>query len=253
MELLRKNTPLINSYDFLFIVEHPKYNQIYADLKKAGALLSSGESRSIALDSKRILIRIDETRIPEFDINWPASYRDTVKEELDFSYFRVNELQSCPISFEQLEPKSIIITDFHPQTKFMQDWNMEEKDFSYTSFLRNVTLEIIGGSRNMNWLTRYFDEIARISDDYVSEFLFGRRINFNVKENAVKLRNFQLLEFIVTNLRREITRFISNKRAVSLTVVDWVSLSMYPATMNMIGFLRMLSFLKSPSSCCSFS
>ena len=228
MELLRKNTPLINSYDFLFIVEHPKYNQIYADLKKAGALLSSGESRSIALDSKRILIRIDETRIPEFDINWPASYRDTVKEELDFSYFRVNELQSCPISFEQLEPKSIIITDFHPQTKFMQDWNMEEKDFSYTSFLRNVTLEIIGGSRNMNWLTRYFDEIARISDDYVSEFLFGRRINFNVKENAVKLRNFQLLEFIVTNLRREITRFISNKRAVSLTVVDWVSLSMYP-------------------------
>jgi type III restriction enzyme len=228
MQLLRKNAPLINSYDFLFIVEHPKYNQIYVELKKAGALLSSGESRSIALDSKRILVKIDETRVPEFDIYWPASYRDTVKEELNFSYFRVNELQSCPISFEQLEPKSIIITDFHPQTKFMQDWNMEEKDFSYTSFLRNVTLEIIGSSRNMNWLTRYFDEIARISDDYVSEFLFRRRIDFNVDENAVKLRNFQLLEFIVTNLRREITRFISSKRAVSLTVVDWVSLSMYP-------------------------
>jgi type III restriction enzyme len=228
MQLLRKNAPLINSYDFLFIVEHPKYNQIYVELKKAGALLSSGESRSIALDSKRILVKIDETRVPEFDIYWPASYRDTVKEELNFSYFRVNELQSCPISFEQLEPKSIIITDFHPQTKFMQDWNMEEKDFSYTSFLRNVTLEIIGSSRNMNWVTRYFDEIARISDDYVSEFLFRRRIDFNVDENAVKLRNFQLLEFIVTNLRREITRFISSKRAVSLTVVDWVSLSMYP-------------------------
>ncbi len=227
MELLRRNEPLINSYDFLFIVEHPKYNQIYTDLKNAGALLSSGDSRSIPLDSKRILVTIDDNRVPEYDLYWPASYRDTVHEDIDFSYFDVSELQPCPVPFDQLEPKSIIITDFHPQTKFMQDWNMEEKDFSYTSFLRNATLEIIGGSRNMSWLTRYFSEIAAITDKYVSGILFGRRIDFNAQENAVKLRNFQLLEFIVTNLRRGITRFISNKRAVSSTVVEWVSLSTY--------------------------
>ena len=227
MELLRKNEPLINSYDFLFIVEHPKYNQIYTDLKNAGALLSSGDSRSIALDSKRVLVTVDENRTSEFDLYWPASYRDTVQEEIDFSYFDVNELQPCPVPFDQLEPKSIIITDFHPQTRFMQDWNMDEKDFSYTSFLRNATLEIIGGSRNMSWLTRYFSEIAAITDKYVSGILFGRNIDFNIEYNAVKLRNFQLLEFIVTNLRKGITRFISNKRAVSSTVVEWVSLSTY--------------------------
>ena len=227
MELLRRNEPLINSYDFLFIVEHPKYNQIYTDLKNAGALLSSGESKTLALDSKRILVTIDETRIAEYDLYWPASYRDTVQEEIDFSYFEVNDLQLCPVPFDQLEPKSIIITDFHPQTKFMQDWNMEEKDFSYTGFLRNVTLEIIGGSRNMSWLTRYFSEIAAITDKYVSEILFGRKIDFNIQDNAIKLRNFQLLEFIVTNLRKGLTRFISNKRAFSSTVVEWVSLSTY--------------------------
>ena len=227
MELLRKNEPLVNSYDFLFIVEHPKYNQIYTDLKNAGALLSSGDSRSIQLDSKRILVSIDENRIAEFDLNWPASYRDTVQEEVDFSYFDVSELQPCPVPFDPLEPKTIIITDFHPQTKFMQDWNMEEKDFSYTGFLRNVTLEIIGGSRNMSWLTRYFSEIAAITDEYLSEVLFGRKIDFSVQDNVVKLRNFQLLEFIVTNLRKGITRFISNKKAVSSTVVEWVTLSAY--------------------------
>ena len=227
MKRLRRNEPLINSYDFLFIVEHPKYNQIYTDLKNAGALLSTGESRSIALDSKRILVNIDESRNPEFDMYWPGSYRDTVQENVDFSYFNFDELQRSPVSFEQLESKSIIITDFHPQTKFMQDWNMEEKDFSYTGFLRNATLEIIGGSRNMNWLTRYFDEIARITDEYVSSVLFGRNIDFNLQTNVIKLANFQLLEFIVTNLRKGITRFISNKKAVSSTLVDWVSLSTY--------------------------
>ncbi|EQD42950.1 type III restriction-modification enzyme, helicase subunit, partial [mine drainage metagenome] len=99
--------------------------------------------------------------------------------------------------------------------------------FSYTGFLRNATLEIIGGSRNMNWLTRYFDEIAGITDEYVSGVLFGRKIDFNVQDNAIKLRNFQLLEFIVTNLRKGITRFISSKKAVSSTLVDWASLSVY--------------------------
>ena len=227
MDLLRRNEPLINSYDFLFIVEHPKYNQIYTDLKNAGALLSSGESRSIALDSKRILVTLDKNRVPEFDMYWPGSYRDTVQEYVDFSYFNIDELQRCPVAFEQLESKSVIITDFHPQTKFMQDWNMEEKDFSYTGFLRNATLEVIGGSRNMNWLTRYFGDIARITDEYVSNVLFGRKIDFKLQENVVKLSNFQLVDFIVTNLRKGITRFISNRKAVSATVVDWLSLSTY--------------------------
>jgi len=106
MDLLKRNEPLINSYDFLFIVEHPKYNQIYTDLKNAGALLSTGESRSLVLDSKRILVTIDENRVPEFDIYWPASYRDTVQENVDFSYFNVDELQPCPVPFEQLETKA---------------------------------------------------------------------------------------------------------------------------------------------------
>ncbi len=227
MILLRKNEPLINSYDFLFIVEHPKYNQIYSDLKNAGALLSSGESRSLVLDSKRILVTIDQNRVPDFDIYWPSSYRDTVQEDLDFSYFNVEELKTCPVPFDQLNPKSIIITDFHPQTRFMQEWDMKEKDFSYTGVLRNVTLEIIGGSRNMNWLTRYFDEIARITDEYISGILFGRKIDFNIPENAVKLSNFQLLDFIVTILRKEITHFVSKKKTVSSTMVDWISLSTY--------------------------
>ena len=224
-ELLKKNEPLINSYDFLFVVEHPKYNQIYNDLKRAGAVLATGESKKLTLDSKRILVTIDTSRIPKYDLRWPLSFRDTIKQDIDFSYFDISNLPQCPVSFEKLEPKSVIITDFHPETKFMQDWELKDDVFTYTNFLRTATLEIIGGSKSMSSLTRYSDEVARIIDEYVSEILFGRKIDFNLQPNANKLKNYQLFDYVVTKVRKEITSFLSKKRVTNSLVVEWVSLS----------------------------
>ncbi|MDO8339082.1 MAG: hypothetical protein Q7T16_00315, partial [Candidatus Burarchaeum sp.] len=228
MELLKKNEPLINAYDFLFVVEHPKYNQIYNDLKNAGALLASGESKKLVLDSKRVLVNIDPSRVPKYDLHWPLSYRDTTYQEIDFSYFDVSNLKPCPMPFDRLQPKSVIITDFHPETKFMQDWELQDEVFTYTNFLRTATLEVISGNRNMSWLTRYFDQIARITDEYVSELLFGRKIDFGIPENAIKLKNYQLFDFVVTNVRKEVTNFVSKKKPVNSLVVDWTVLSRFP-------------------------
>lgn len=216
-----------NSYDFLFVVEHPKYNQIYNDLKNAGAVLASGESKKLTLDSKRVLINIDHARIPKYELRWPLSYRDTTEEQINFSYFDVTSLKPCPIPFDQLKPKTVIITDFHPETKFMQDWELQDDVFTYTNFLRTATLEIIGSNKSMAWLTRYFDEVARITDEYISEILFSRKIDFTLSENVIKLKNYQLFDFVVKNARKAIIDFVSKKKPTNALNVEWTSLSKF--------------------------
>ena len=225
MEKLKKNEQLINSYDFLFVVEHPQFNQIYNDLKNAGATLATGESKKLTLDSKRAIIEVDPTRIEKLDLQWPLSSRDTSVENIDFSYFDLTALPQCPVPFDQMQEKSVIITDFHPETRFMQDWLLKDEVFTYTNFLRTATLDVIGGNRNMSWLSRYFDQVAQIIDEYTSEILFGRTIDFSIQENASKLKNYQLFEFVVTNARKEITAFVSKRKPVSVLKVTWAKLS----------------------------
>lgn len=227
MALLRKNEPLINAYDFLFVVEHPKYNEIYNDLKKAGAIIATGESKKLSLDSKRVVIAADKARFDKYDLQWPASYHDATIDNIDFQYFDISNLPPCPVPFDKLEQKSVIITDFHPQTKFMQDWELQGEAFTYTHFLRTATLETISGQKNMSWLSRYFDKIVGIIDEYVSEILFGRKIDFTVEENAAKLKNYQLFEFVVKKVRKEITSFVSKVKPISVRNAEWVKLSTF--------------------------
>lgn len=228
MDCITNKKQLINAYDLLFVVEHPSYNQIYNDLVKAGATITTGESTKLALDSKRVLVSIDPTRVPTLDLSWPFSFRDTVKEDIDFGYFDVSALPQCPVSFDRLEERTIIVTDFHPQTKFMQDWELKDEVFTYTNFLRTATFESIDEKRGMNQLSRYFDKVAGIIDEYVSEYLFGRSIDFNLQENAKKLRNYQLFDFVVTNVRKAVVNFVAKKRPTDVLEIKWMNASQFP-------------------------
>ena len=225
---LEKREPLINSYDLLFVVEHPKYNEIYRQLTEAGAIIASGNSIEISLDSKSVLISIDESRIKDLDITWPINFSYKTEEEINFQYFNINELPPFPTPLEQIEPTKIIITDYHPDTKFKQDWELEEANFSYSIFLRNVVKSIIGTSRRNVWLSRYSVEIAGLVDQYTSEFLFGRKIDFEDDNNAVHLRNQQLFDFIVKEVRTQLMKFIQNLKANDVIQAQWTRLSNFP-------------------------
>ncbi|MBU4300792.1 hypothetical protein L6303_01455, partial [archaeon] len=216
---------LINSYDLLFIVEHPKYNEIYNQLKQAGAIIASGSSIEISLDSKSILISIDPNRIKDMDLAWPANLSYRTEEEINFQYFNIAELPAYPEPLEQIEPTKIIITDFHPDTKFKQDWELEEVNFSYSVFLRNVVKSIIGTSKRNVWLSRYSAELAGVVDQYISGFLFGRQIDFEDKSNVMRLRNQQLFDFVVTEVRRQIMKFIENIKSNDVVEAQWAKLS----------------------------
>lgn len=223
---LEKREQLINSYDLLFVVEHPKYNEIYKQLTEAGAIIASGNSIEISLDSKSVLINIDESRINDYDIAWPISFSYKNDENINFKYFSVNELPQYPESIDSIIPTEIIITDFHPDTKFRQEWKLEEANFSYSQFLRNVVKSVIGTRRtNILAFSRYFSEITGIVDTYVSEYLFGRKIDFEDESKVQRLRNQQLFDFVVIKIRDSIMKFIQNIKSQDMLEAQWTKLS----------------------------
>lgn len=224
---IKNKEPLINSYDLLFVVEHPKYNEIYTQLTEAGAAIASGNSIDISLDTKSVLISIDESRIKAFDLSWPVSLKYKTEEEIDFSYFSVAELPIFENPFNEIIPTRIMITDFHPDTKYRAEWELEEANFSYGVFLRNAVKGIIGSSRGTAWLTRFAPDIAGIVDQYVSDYLFGRKIDFSIDENAKKLRNQQLFDFVISEVRRKLMKFIQNAKSNEVIEAEWTNLSNY--------------------------
>lgn len=222
---IENKEPLINSYDLLFVVEHPKYNEIYTQLTEAGAAIASGSSIDIFLDTKSVLISIDENRIKALDISWPVSFAYKTEEAIDFSYFSVAELPFFERPFEEIMPTRILITDFHPDTKYRAEWELQESNFSYSVFLRNTAKGIIGSSRGTAWLTRFAPDITGIVDQYVSEHLFGRKIDFSLDENVKRLRNQHLFDFVIAEVRKKLMKFIQNAKSNEIIEADWTSLS----------------------------
>jgi type III restriction enzyme len=217
---------LTNSYDLLFVVEHPKYNEIYNQLTEAGAVIASGNSLELSLDAKSVLISIDENRIPEYDLSWPLTLSYKTEEDINFQYFNLSDLPSYKISFESIEATRIIVTDYHPDTKYRQDWELEEANFSYQVFIRNVVKGVIGtNKRNVVWLSRFSPELAGIVDQYVSDYLFGKHIDFNNEDNIKRLRNQELFDFVVGELRGSVVKFIQNLRSNDVVEAEWTKLS----------------------------
>jgi type III restriction enzyme len=224
---IKNKEPLINSYDLLFVVEHPKYNEIYTQLTEAGAAIASGNSIDLSLDTKSVLINIDESRIKALDISWPVSFAYKTEEEIDFSYFNISELPFFGKPFEEIIQTRILITDFHPDTKYRREWELEESNFSYSVFLRNTVKGIIGGNRRSAWLTRFAPDITGIVDQYISGHLFGRKIDFNLDENLRRLRNQQVFDFVVTEVRKKLMKFVQNAKSNEVIEADWTKLSTF--------------------------
>lgn len=222
---IKNKEPLINSYDLLFVVEHPKYNEIYTQLTEAGAAIASGNSIDLSLDTKSVLINIDESRIKALDMSWPVSFAYKTEEDIDFSYFNVSELPFFEKPFEEIMQTRILITDFHPDTKYRREWELEESNFSYSVFLCNAVKGIIGGYRRSAWLTRFAPDITGIVDQYISVHLFGRKIDFNLDENLKRLRNQQVFDFVVTEVRKKLMKFIQNVKSNEIIQADWTKLS----------------------------
>ena len=196
-------------------------------MTEAGAAIASGSSIDISLDTKSVLITVDEERIKTLDMSWPVSFEYKTEEAIDFSYFNVSELPFFEKPFEEIMQTKILITDFHPDTKYRREWELEESNFSYSVFLRNAVKGIIGGSKRTAWLTRFAPDITGIVDQYISDYLFGRKIDFNQDENLRRLRNQQVFDFVITEVRKKLMKFIQNAKSNEVIEAEWTKLSNY--------------------------
>jgi hypothetical protein len=149
------------------------------------------------------------------------------EEKINFQYFNVGDLQTYPVPFGEIEPTKIIITDYHPDTKFKQDWELMEANFSYNTFLRNVVKNIIGTGRRNVWLSAYSADLAGKVDEYLSEYIFGRSIDFKDEDNIKRLRNQGLFDFTVKEVRTKLMKFIQSVKSGDVIEAQWVKLSDY--------------------------
>src|SRR5207249_10068237 len=67
---IRDNKSPRSSFDFLFIVEHPRFRSFYEKLKGEGYVIGEGEAHSVT--GSTIPVDAVPTRIPQYDLAWPV-------------------------------------------------------------------------------------------------------------------------------------------------------------------------------------
>ena len=71
MEDIKNNKPPKTSFDFLFIIEHPRFEKFYQQLRKEGYLIGIGDTSNIKSTGDILPVDAIPVRLTEYDIAWP--------------------------------------------------------------------------------------------------------------------------------------------------------------------------------------
>src|SRR5207245_9657202 len=69
---IRRNRPSSCSFDFLFIVEHRRFDSFYRQLREEGYLIGEGDTSKAKATGDLIPVDADPSRVPNLDIAWPV-------------------------------------------------------------------------------------------------------------------------------------------------------------------------------------
>ena len=72
IEDIKKNRAPKSSFDFLFIVEHPRFEKFYQNLRGAGYLIGIGDTSKTKVTVDLIPIDAIPLRLPDYEIDWPV-------------------------------------------------------------------------------------------------------------------------------------------------------------------------------------
>jgi len=208
-EEIRLNRIPSNSLDFLFVVEHPRFRTFYESLKQEGYIIGTGDTTKTTSTGDIIPIDAIPERMPYFDIAWPIQIYDEGRLP-DLSQLDISVLPKYPSNFNQLKQflSKLSIQETHVETgKKTKSWKLDNEYFDYNFFLMQASRAVaIKGKSSI--LTAKRAEIARLIDDYVSSFCFGKLIDFNKSENYCVLNYPDVFDHIVNSIRQEIIRLI---------------------------------------------
>ena len=207
-EIRRKKNPS-NSFDFLFVVEHPRFIEFYEKLKEQGYEFGVGDTSKETSTGDVIPVDAATERIPLFDIWWPIQIFDEGKMP-DLSQIDVKTLSRYQGEFHQLKKylSKLIIQETHVETGVKtKTWKLENDYFDYSFFLRQASRAVSTRGKT-SILSAKQAEIAGIIDDYVSEYCFGEYIDFSNSENYPVLNYQPVFDHIVETISKAIIKLI---------------------------------------------
>lgn len=207
-EIRRKKNPS-NSFDFLFVVEHPRFIEFYNKLREQGYVFGVGDTSGEPTTGDIIPVDAMTERIPPFDIAWPIQIFDEGKMP-ELSQIDIKTLPKYQGNFNQLKSylSKLIIQETHVETGARtKTWKLDNSYFDYSFFLRQASRAISTRGKT-SILSAKQAEIAGIIDDYVSDYCFGEYIDFPSPENYPVLNYQPVFDHIVETISRAIIKLI---------------------------------------------
>ncbi|MCW3130536.1 MAG: DEAD/DEAH box helicase family protein [Methanophagales archaeon] len=211
VEDIKRNKIPSSSFDFLFIVEHPRFRQFYENLRKEGYLIGTGDTSRKSSTGDLISVDAIPTRLEDYDIYWPVQIYDQSSMP-DLSKIDSSTLPkySFPEGFSELREKigKLVIQEIHtPTEKKTKIWKLENKYFDYNHFLSRAA-QAVAKEGKTHILTGHLAEIAAIIDDYVSNYFFSEAIDFSDPGNYQVLNFALIFDQVVNSVRNAILKII---------------------------------------------
>jgi type III restriction enzyme len=206
---IRHNKAPSNSLDFLFVVEHPRFREFYESLKQEGYVFGSGDTSQVTVTGDLIPVDALTERIPTCDIAWPIQVFDEGRMP-ELSQLDITTLPKYPGDFQQLKKflSKLIVQETHVETGVKtRTWKLDNEYFDYSHFLRQASRAVAtrGGA---SVLTAKQAQIAGLIDDYVSEYCFGKVIDFTSPENYPILNYTLVFDHIVQTMHQAMVKLI---------------------------------------------
>jgi len=210
---IMNNRPPSSSFDFLFVVEHPRFRSFYERLKGEGYLIGEGGTGPVTGS----LIPVDAvpSRIPQYDLAWPVQIFEQGKFP-EITEIEVETLPPYPLleDFESFRESrsNLFITETQMDTgKHVRTWKLPNRYFNYDYFLANASKTIAQEGKTA-LLTGHLAEIAQVLDEYVSMRLFGKEVDFSLAENYPVLNDANVFDHIVTAVRTRLIKSMEEMR-----------------------------------------
>ncbi len=207
-EIRRKKNPS-NSFDFLYVVEHPRFIEFYNKLKEQGYVIGIGDTSGESTTGDIIPVDAVTKRIPLYDIAWPIQIFDEGRMP-ELSQIDIKALPKYQGDFNQLKKylSKLIIQETHVQTGAKtKTWKLDNDYFDYSHFLRQASRAVSTRGKT-SILSAKQAEIAGIIDEYVSEYCFGESIDFTNQGNYSVLNYSLVFDHIVETINIAIIKII---------------------------------------------
>lgn len=211
-EQLRMGRTPSNSLDCLFVVEHPRFRAFYEQLRQKGYIIGEGDTQQVISTGDLIPVDAMPVRFAEYDIAWPVQIFEQGRLP-NLDGIEIASLGRFGSDFQQLKTMlgKLSITDVHAETGTKaKTWKLDNRYFDYNQFLRQAAnaVALSGRGKTDAILSARKAEIAALMDDYVSHYLFGQAIDFNLSENDNVLNYSPVFDHVVKEIRQAILKMI---------------------------------------------